>query len=162
MFVYTIRASTLKFFMCIFLCLAVLVAIIGLGTSESVFASADGKEINYSGIKTNEERVAFIENFGVKVKPEAVSEESFTMPENFDRIIMGYNQIQKTQGLDLTKYKNKRVTHYAYEVTNYDHTGSVYVNLIVYRGKIIAADISSTANGGFVSPLTEVDVDKLK
>ena len=162
MFVYTIRASTLKFVMCIVLCFAVLVTLISIGTSETVFASANGREINYGGMRTNEDRVAFIEGFGIKVKSDPVSEESFTLPENFDRVIMGYNQIQKNQGLDLTKYHNKRVTHYAYEVTNYDHTGSVYVNLIVYRNKIIAADISSASDGGFVLALTEIDAAKLK
>ena len=162
MFIYTIRASTLRFFMCIFLCLAVFVALISLGTSGSIYASADGREIDYSGIRDNEDRIAFIESFGIKVKSEAVSEESFTVPSEFDRVIEEYNQIQKRQGLDLSKYQKKRVTHYAYEVTNYDHDGSVYVNLIVHRGRFIAADIASASDGGFVSPLIEVDTSKLK
>ncbi len=162
MFIYTIRASTVKFFLCIFLCLAVLVTLVSLGTRESVFASADGREISYSGIRNNGDRVEFIEGFGIKVKENPVTEETFSMPDNFDRVIMGYNQIQKSQGLDLTKYRGKKVTHYAYEVTNYDYEGTVYVNLIVHRNKIIAADISSLAGGGFVSALTDIDVTKLK
>ena len=162
MFIYTIRASTLKLFGCIILCIAVLVLLLTLGQAETVFASAAGREINYSGMKTNEDRVAFIEGFGIKVKPEPVADETFTMPEDFDRVILGYNQVQKTQGLDLTKYSRKRVTHYAYEVTNYDSDGTVFVNLLVYRGRIIGADISSAADGGFVSSLTEFDTSKLK
>ena len=162
MFIYSIRASTLKFFACILLCVTVLAVLLTLGTPESVYAAVDGKEINYGGMKTNEDRVAFIESFGIKVKPEPTSEESFTMPDDFDRVILGYNQIQKAQGLDLTKYTRKRVTHYAYEVTNYDTDGPVYVNLLVYRNKIIAADITSASDGGFVSALTEFDRTKLK
>lgn len=162
MFVYTIRASTLKFFGCIILCIAVLVLLLTLGNAETVYASVEGREINYGGMKTNEDRVAFIEGFGIKVKEDPVTEESFTMPEDFDRVIQGYNQIQKTQGLDLSKYTRKRVTHYAYEVTNYDSEGAVYVNLLVYRNRIIAADISSVSDGGFVLGLTEIDTSKLK
>ena len=162
MFIYTVRASTLKFFACILLCLVVLGVLLTISSSETVYASADGKEINYGGIKTNEDRVAFIEGFGIKVKSDPVTEETFTMPADFDRVILGYNQIQKMQGLDLTKYERKRVTHYAYEVTNYDHAGPVYVNLLVYRSRIIAADISSASDGGFVSALTEFDTSKLK
>lgn len=162
MFIYSIRASTLKFFACILLTVTVLAVLFTLGGADTVYASAEGREINYGGMKTNEDRVAFIEGFGIKVKAEPVSEETFTMPEDFDRVILGYNQIQKTQGLDLTKYSRKRVTHYAYEVTNYNASGTVYVNLLVYRNKIIAADISSVADGGFVSSLTEFDRTKLK
>jgi hypothetical protein len=162
MFIYTVRASTLKFFGCIILCIAVLVLLLTLGQAETVYASAGGREINYGGMKTNEDRVAFIEGFGIKVKEQPVTEESFTMPEDFDRVIQGYNQIQKTQGLDLAKYTRKRVTHYAYEVTNYDHEGAVYVNLLIYRNRIIAADISSVSEGGFVLGLTEIDTAKLK
>jgi hypothetical protein len=162
MFIYSIRASTLKFFACILLSITVLVILLTLGSAETVYASADGREINYGGMKTNEDRVEFIESFGIKVKPEPAREESFTMPEDFDRVILGYNQIQKAQGLDLTKYSRKRVTHYSYEVTNYDSDSPVYVNLLVYRNKIIAADISSTADGGFVNALTEFDRTKLK
>ena len=162
MFIYSVRASTLKLFACIFTCIAVLGVLLAIGSGETVYASVNGREINYSGMKTNEDRVAFIEGFGIKVDPTPVREESFTMPEDFDRVILGYNQIQKTQGLDLTKYERKRVTHYAYEVTNYDSDGAVYVNLLVYRNRIIAADISSASDGGFVSSLTEFDTSKLK
>ena len=162
MFIYSIKASTIKFFACIFLCLAVMVMLLSLGAADTVYASASGREINYGGIKTNEDRVAFIESFGLKVNPEARTEESFVMPENFDRVILGYNQIQKEQGLDLTKYERKRVTHYAYEVTNYDSDGTVYVNLLVYKNRIIGADISSLSDGGFVSALTNFDTSRLK
>ncbi len=162
MFIYSIRASTIKFVACVLLCLLVLGALFAIGSSDAVYASAVGKEINYGGMKTNEDRVAFIEGFGIKVKSEPVREEIFTMPDDFDRVILGYNQIQKSQGLDLTKYERKRVTHYAYEVTNYDSDGKVYVNLLVYKSRIIAADISSLDNGGFVSSLTDIDASKLK
>ena len=162
MFIYSVRASTLRFFACILLCLAVLVLLLSLGSAETVYASASGREINYGGMKTNEDRVAFIESFGIKVNGEPTREETFTMPDNFDRVILGYNQIQKSQGLDLTKYERKRVTHYTYEVTNYDSNGKVYVNLLVYRNRIVAADISSADDGGFILALTDIDQSKLK
>ena len=74
------------------------------------------------------------------------------MPEEFDRVMQGYNEIQKTQGLDLSRYRKKKVTRYTYEVTNYpDYEGTVYANLIVYRGRIIAADLSSADPLGFVT-----------
>ena len=162
MFVYSVRASTLKFFAVICVSLVVLVALITMESNTAVYASVGGESINYGGIKTNDDRVAFIEGFGIKVDPAAVKEEKFSMPDNFDRILSGYNEIQKTQGLNLTKYTGKRVTHYVYEVTNYDYDGTVYVNLLVHRSKIIACDISSADPDGFVSPLFGLDKTKLK
>ena len=162
MFICSVRASTLKLFGIIFLALAILVSVVFWGEENTVFASAEGVEIDYGGIKTNEDRVKFIENFGLKIKSEPVSEESFSMPENFDRIINGYNEIQKVMGLDISKYKNKRVTHYAYTVENYDWQGEVRVNLLVYKNRIIACDVSALEEGGFVLPLTDIDPAKLK
>jgi hypothetical protein len=132
-----------------------------LGGGESVMAAADATLIDYSGMKTNEDRVAFIKSFGLEIE-EVPEECAFTMPEDFDRVIGGYNELQKKQGLDLSKYAKKRVTRYTYKVTNYDYDGEVWANIFVYRNKIVAADVSSADPDGFVVPLTLVDRDKLK
>ena len=162
MFVYSVRASTVRFFTVIGLVLVLLVVAVTVGDGAAVYASGEGG-INFSGIKTNEDRIEFIEGFGIEVKDEAKEEKSFTMPENFDRIILGYNELQKKQGLDLSKYAKKKVTRYTYEVTNYaDETLSVSVNLLVYRSRIIAADMSSSGGEGFVLPLCDVTPQMLK
>ena len=162
MFVYSVRASTVKFFAVIALALVALVIALSFGGGDAVYASLDGLEINYGGMKTAEDRLDFIRGFGLQVSETPVTEESFSVPESFDRVIAGYNEIQKRQGLDLTKYAKKRVTHYAYEVTNWADEGKVYVNLIIHRNRVIACDVSSAEAGGFILPLTEIDSAKLK
>ena len=161
MFVYSVRASTVKFFGFIALTLAVLVAIVLVGGGDTVLASTGG-EVDYSGIKTAEDRIEFIERFGLRVETEPVEEVPFTMPDNFDRVILGYNELQKRQGLDLSKYAKKKVTRYTYKVTNYDHEGDVYANIFVYRSRIVACDVCSADPTGFVVPLTLVDASNLK
>jgi hypothetical protein len=161
MFVYSVRASTIKFFAVIGVCLMLLITFTALGDGEAVYASVGGRTINYGGMKTREDRIEFIESFGLRVDPESETEERFTVPQDFDRVITGYNELQKSQGLDLTKYQRKKVTHYTYRVTNYENDGPVYVNLLIYRNKIVACDISSGDPSGFVLPLTEVDTEKL-
>lgn len=152
MFICSVRASTLKFVGVAVACVAILVAILAM-TGQSLVASAEA-DIDYTGMTTNEKRIAFLEGFGWKVKDEVVSEESFVIPQTFDRVLSGYNEIQKAQGLDLSRYRKKKVTRYVYEVTNYEeHTGTVYASLIVHRGRVIAADISSADPMGFVSGL---------
>ena len=162
MFIYSIRASTVKLFGVMALAVALLFGIAVSGTANAVSASSSATEIDFSGIKTNEDRVKFIENFGIKVEQTPVEEEAFRMPENFDRVILGYNELQKKQGLDLSKYQKKRVTRYTYKVTNYDSDGEVYANLFVFRGKIVACDLCSADPDGFVIPLTLVERTKLK
>ncbi len=162
MFIYSVRASTVKFFILIGVTLALLVTLIGLGTQDAVYASVGNITVNYGGMRTNEDRVNFIESFGVLVKDEPKIEESFSAPEALDRAVAGYNEIQKAQGLDLSKYKGKRVTHYSYEVENYDYDGPVYVNLLIYKNRIIGCDISSADGKGFVLPLVGLDTSRLK
>ena len=162
MFIYSIRASTVKFII-LTLCLSVLVGALAIsGAADSVSAVSLATEIDYSGIKTKENRIAFMKNFGIQVDADSESEETFRMPDNFDRVIEGYNQLQKKQGLDLSKYRNKKVTLYSYKVTNYKGEGEVMANLFVHRGKIVACDISSLSPEGFVIPLTQVERANLK
>lgn len=162
MFIYSIRASTLKF-IALTLFLAVVIGVVAItAETESVLAVSLATEIDYSGVKTKDQRIAFMKNFGIEVDSGSEEEESFRMPDNFDRVILGYNQLQLKQGLDLSKYKNKKVTRYTYKLTNYKGEGEVYANLFVYRSKIVACDISSANPEGFVIPLTQVDRSNLK
>jgi hypothetical protein len=137
---------------------AVLGAVLIVGAEEETPTILEiAEKVDFSGVKTNDDRIAFISQFGIKVNGEAVECEEFRVPENFDRIIAGYNEIQKSQGLSLEKYKNKKVTRYTYEATGYEGApGTVYVNLIIYRGTVIACDVSSTDPEGFIEPLIKL------
>lgn len=153
MFIFSVRASSIRFFAIIALAFAVLIGVMASG--NSVFASGvPVGEVDFSGIKTEDDRVAFIEQFGLRVKGAHSDSCDFVMPQNFDRVIMGYNEIQKTQGLDLSKYAGKKVTRYTYAIESYEgYEGEVFVNLLVYRNRVIGCDASSGSPDGFVKPL---------
>ena len=157
MFVCTIRASTIKFFAVIALTLAVLIGAIMIGQSGVMTVSA-AVDVDFSGVKANEDRVKFLSSLGIDVKEELVEEISFTIPERLDNAMSKYNEMQKSQGLDLTRYKNKRVTRYTYLVNDYpNYSGEVYANLIVYKGTVVACDISSADPDGFVKPIVALE-----
>lgn len=162
MFIYSVRASTLK--ICgIFVLLAVLLtALVVTGQNNRTVAVSGSGEINFGGIKTKENRLAFIRSFGIEVDEGSEEERAFRMPDDFDRVVLGYNILQQKQGLDLSKYKNKKVTRYTYKVTNYRDGGDVFANLFIYRGKVVACDLSSAEADGFVIPLTLVARENLK
>lgn len=162
MFIYSVRASSVRVAAVVLLLGALVLGLVFMGRGETVAASASADGIDYSGVKTKADRLAFIRGFGIQVDEASEQEQSFRMPDNFDRVIVGYNLLQQKQGLDLSKYKNKKVTRYTYTVTNYNSEGEVYANLFVYRGKIVACDVCSAAPDGFVLPLTLVNRDNLK
>lgn len=156
MFIYSVRSSTVKFFALISASLILLVSIFAFGGARAVQASV-GVDIRLDGMKTNEDRLEFINSFGIEVAGEPKESERFAVPDNFDRVLSAYNEIQKQQGLDLTKYKNKKVTRYTYSVSEYEgYDGEVNVNLIIYRNTVIGCDVSSVDPMGFVKPLIKL------
>ena len=153
MFIYSLKASTIKFFAVICVSLVAVITLIAFVPAYgegSVSVSKDG-EINYTGVKSNEDRIAFLAQFGWEVESTPVEECEVTIPKEFDKIFTGYNEIQKRQGLDLSDYKKKKAVRYTYKVTNYEGaTGTVYANVIVYRNRVIGGDICSADVTGFI------------
>ncbi len=153
MFIYSVRASTLKFFGAVILSVAALITLICFiptVDAESTQTFSPGEKINYSGIKSNDDRLKFLSQFGWVAEPVPIKEETVTIPDEFDRVYTGYNDIQKKAGLDLSKYRNKEVLRYCYSITNYpDYEGEVTATLLIYRNKVIGGDISSADATGF-------------
>ena len=82
---------------------------------------------------------------------EPVEVKTVTIPSEFDKVFAAYNELQKEQGLNLSKFKNKEVTRYTFSVTNYpDYDGTVYANVLVYRNRVIGGDVCSADVNGFI------------
>ena len=115
----------------------------------TVSASADQK-----GVKTNEDRVAYLESFGWTVEPEPLAVEELLIPEEFDETYTQYLELQGSQGFDLTQYCGKRVKRYTYVITNYPtgETG-VQAGLVIYKNTVIGGDVLSPQLGGFIHSL---------
>ena len=106
------------------------------------------------GIKTNEDRVAYLESYGWTVSHEAVSVEELLIPEEFYETYDQYLALQAQQGFDLTQYKGKRVKRYTYQVTNYPSGESgVEAGLLIYKNTVVAGEVLSTKLGGFIQGL---------
>lgn len=124
-------------------------------------ADADGAvSVSFEKIKTNDDRIALLASYGWEVDSEPVEEAEITIPAEFDRVMESYNAIQRQQGFDLSKYRNRSMTRYTYRITNYaentstDYTGTVYANLLIYKNRVVAADICSSDVNGFISGLS--------
>lgn len=154
MFVYSMRAGTLRFFGVVFLALAALVTLI-VFVPELQPASAEVSEevsaVSYEKIKSNEDRIGFLSSFGWEVESTPIEETTVGIPKEFDKVFASYNELQRSQGLDLSKYAGKTVERYTYKVTNYkEYEGTVLANLLIYRGRVIGGDICAADSKGFV------------
>jgi uncharacterized protein YpuA (DUF1002 family) len=152
MFVYSVRATTIKFFGVVCVALAVLITLIAfVPANVDVAASGDG-EIHYDKVKSAEDAATFLKQFGWEVDGAATKTVKVTLPEEFDKVFVGYNELQKRQGLDLSKYTGKDVTRYTMTVTNYEGCeGTVYANVLVFRNRVIGGDLCSADVTGFVA-----------
>jgi hypothetical protein len=116
---------------------------------KAVAASAE--KYNYDKVKTPADVVKFLEQFGWEVEATPLEEVTIKIPEEFDKVMNAYNELQRNQGLDLSKYKGREVTRYTFRITNYpDYKGSVMANVIVYKKHVIGGDICSTDVTGFI------------
>ena len=154
MFIYSVRASTLRFFGVLAVTVCLLVSIMAFSGTDSVFAMSNSA-YSFSDLSTKEDRLEFLSQFGILAAADSESAESFVIPEALDRVMLAYNEIQKAQGLDLSGYCRKKVQRYTYTVENYKQSGvTVYANVIVYRHRVIGGDVSALGEGGFVIPFT--------
>ena len=102
-------------------------------------------------VRAADDAAAFLGQFGWVVDAGSAETAQVTIPAEFDKVFAGYNELQKQQGLDLSKYRNRSVTRYTFAVTNYDGwQGSVYANVLVYRNRVIGGDICSADVSGFI------------
>ena len=155
MFVYSIRATTIKFFGVICVALAALITLIAFVPTyveSSAQTGTEGGEISYDKVKSVEDAQKFLAQFGWEVDAATAKTVQVTMPAEFDKVFVGYNDLQKRQGLDLSKYRNREVTRYTFTVTNYNnYEGTVLANVLVYRNRVIGGDICSADVTGFVA-----------
>ena len=155
MFIYSMRASTVKLVGVICVALTVLITLIAFVPTYAVSknaADADAEvKYSYDKVKNASDASGFLSQFGWETEAEASEVRTVTVPQEFDKIFSAYNELQKAQGLNLTKYRGKDVTRYTFRITNYEgYDSTVYANVLVYRNRVIGGDICSADPSGFV------------
>ena len=161
MFVRSIRMSTVKLMSITALTVLAITTLIFLIPSYDSPAAEAGEvdrmtEVRFDKIRTEDDRVNFLAQFGYTVDAEPIECVEVTIPKDFDKVFAAYNELQKGEGLDLGRYKGKTVMRYTYKVTNYEgYTSPVYANLLVYKSKVIGGDICSADPAGFAHGLTK-------
>ena len=125
--------------------LITLIAFVPTYAISSPDSPVDGEvSYRYDKIKTAEDAVEFLNQFGWELTAAPIEVKEVTIPAEFDKVFSAYNEIQKEQGLDLKRFKNKQVTRYTFSVENYpDYDGTVYatITFIVFFAASAATSI---------------------
>lgn len=112
-------------------------------------------QVEQKGMKTNADRIALLQSLGWQVDEDPLEFMEVRIPDEFDGVYSEYNNIQTKQGMDLSKYKGKRAMRYTYKINNYpNNENGVVANMIIYKNKLIAADVCSPKLGGFMHGLS--------
>lgn len=125
----------------------VLLVLLFSGGSEPAQPTASGQ----LSANANDGRVAFLEGHGWTVSNAPVESGQVRIPQPGNQVFDRYNQLQLSQGYDLSSFAGKTALRYVYKVNNYpDATDPVYATLLVYDGQIIGGDITDTSAKGAV------------
>ena len=165
MFIYSFKASTLKFLGIISITLVALIAIIafvpvyadGMGSVSTGAVSESGESISYDKVKSAADAVNFLSQFGWKFSQDPVEVTEVIIPSDFSLGYTEYAEMNKASGFDLEPYKGLRAKRWTYDILNYpgyeNKQGYIQANILVYNGIVIGGDICSLEQGGFMHSL---------
>lgn len=130
------------------LCCCLAAALILALGGRAVTASAEVKHI-----RTNDDRVAYLNSLGWQVASEPLATEELLIPETFDESYGDYLALQADQGFDLSQYCGKRVKRYTYQIFNYPAPGEqAQAALLIYKDRLVGGQVQS-ASGSFLHGL---------
>ncbi len=153
MFVISMKSEKLKKYLII--ALACILTTIGgiISVTKDTTPAAKVGGVNMRAA-TAEERIAFFSQFGYEIGEDPLEVKEVVIPAEFDEAYKEYNEIQKSQDLDLSKYQGKRVKMWSYAIKNYPgyetSDGTIRGNILVYDGVVVGGDISNIELDGFM------------
>jgi len=107
------------------------------------------------GVKSEKDISSYLSSLGWVVGSSSDEFCEVIIPKEFDDVYRGYNELQKENGFDLSKFLGRRAKKYTFAIKSYpgEADGTVYANVIVYKEKIIGGDITCARLDGFMTGL---------
>ncbi len=137
--------------------LAVIAAICGVLAIALGLVNHFGLGVNTIKLETEAEQKEFLESLGWTVADVPLNKREVTVPAEFGTVYEEYNNLQKQQGFDLSRYKGEKVSVYTWLITNYEGNPNVAATLMIKDGKLIGGDVQSLELGGFMQGLMKIN-----
>lgn len=170
MFVFSFKATTAKILCAAVACIAIAVIAVSFmpdaGYAMNVNKIVSSGDISLKGIDSVEKQIELLSALGIEVEITPVQSGSVCVPKKFDAALEKYNELQKKQGFDLSKYRGKNVDRYTYKVKQHINSDSdadgnstngadgFYATLILYKNKVVGADICCPSTGEYSVVIT--------
>ncbi len=158
MFVYNVKISSAKKLVSILAAASIAAAVICIVCMISVqskvtdTATCDEIGIYALDAKTPDEQAEFLGRFNLLPDRDSMQSRMVVIPCEFDDVYSEYNEIQKAIGLDLSRFKGKKVCEITY---NLNKSKFKYAVLLVYKDKVIGAHLTDGEYGSKNVPLTQ-------
>lgn len=117
MVIMTAKLSKGKLLAALLILAALIVATIVICTGESPAPEPAAGTVTAA---TNADRVAFLSAYGWTVSADPVDTQQIRIPDTSSEVFQRYNELQKSQGFDLSQQAGQIATRYVYEILNYE------------------------------------------
>lgn len=99
----------------------------------------------------------FLRHYGWETDTVPCETEPITVPETFDAVFSGYDELQSKAGLSLKPYRGNSGMRYTFVVKNYplDVGETVYANVIIINSAVCGGDIMTRSLSGFMHSLAD-------
>lgn len=149
MMIYTAKLNKKLLFSVLAVIIIVILALIfGLPSrNESMTTMANTK------LKNEAQILEFVKGMGYTIDESTLTSKEAVLPRQFDETYEKYNELQKSCGFDLEKYKGKTVTIYTVEASNHPDSDCVLVELMLCKNKLIGGSVYTKELDGFMHGL---------
>ena len=159
MFIFTAKVPKEKLLIgFIGMAAAVLLLVLMLSGGADATEAETTETVSTTGISDNDDRLNYITSLGWAVEETPEETIEVVIPEEGDKVFDRYNELQKSQGFDLSKMAGKKVKKITYKVLNHPSgEDDVNLTLYTYKKEIVGGDVSSGREGGFMHGLQMPD-----
>ncbi|MBQ9483552.1 MAG: DUF4830 domain-containing protein [Ruminiclostridium sp.] len=104
--------------------------------------------------KTEEQIVDMLSGCGIETAG-SCTKKTVTIPDEFGEVYERYNELQKRQGFDLSRYRSREAVVYTFPVASVDgvHTDFAEAHVMVCDDIVIGGDLADTGLSGGMLPL---------